>query len=123
MLRRTPRSTRTDTLFPYTTLFRSRLPINLSGGLKAKGHPVGATGVSMHVMIARQLLGAAGDMQLQRRPELGLCLTLSGGPVSSAVSIHEPVQARSKERRVRVECCRPCILSVTQLYYTKKTTT
>src|SRR3546814_8414100 len=71
MLRRTPRSTRTDTLFPYTTLFRSRLPINLSGGLKAKGHPVGATGVSMHVMIARQLLGEAGDMQLQRRPELG----------------------------------------------------
>lgn len=70
-----------------------RLPINLSGGLKAKGHPVGATGVSMHVMIARQLLGEAGDMQLQRRPELGLCLNLGGGAVSSAVSILEPVKA------------------------------
>lgn len=69
-----------------------RLPVNLSGGLKAKGHPVGATGVSMHVMIARQLLGEADDMQLERRPELGLCLNLGGGAVSSAVSILEPVK-------------------------------
>jgi acetyl-CoA C-acetyltransferase len=69
-----------------------RLPINLSGGLKAKGHPVGATGVSMHVMIARQLLGDAGDMQLVHRPKLGLCLNLGGGAVSSAVSILEPVK-------------------------------
>lgn len=70
-----------------------RLPINLSGGLKAKGHPVGATGVSMHVMIARQLLGEADDMQLGRRPELGLCLNLGGGAVNSAVSILEPIKA------------------------------
>jgi acetyl-CoA C-acetyltransferase len=69
-----------------------RLPINLSGGLKAKGHPVGATGVSMHVMLARQLLGDAGEMQLAERPELGLCLNLGGGAVSSAVSILEPVK-------------------------------
>jgi acetyl-CoA C-acetyltransferase len=69
-----------------------RLPINLSGGLKAKGHPVGATGVSMHVMIARQLLGDAGDMQLAERPTLGLCLNLGGGAVSSAVSILEPIK-------------------------------
>jgi acetyl-CoA C-acetyltransferase len=69
-----------------------RLPINLSGGLKAKGHPVGATGVSMHVMIARQLLGDAGDMQLSERPALGLCLNLGGGAVSSAVSVLEPVK-------------------------------
>lgn len=69
-----------------------RLPINLSGGLKAKGHPVGATGVSMHVMVARQLLGEAGEMQLARAPELGLCLNLGGGAVNSAVSILEPVK-------------------------------
>ena len=69
-----------------------RLPINLSGGLKAKGHPVGATGVSMHVMIARQLLGAAGDLQLSRAPSLGLCLNLGGGAVTSAVSILEAVR-------------------------------
>ena len=41
-----------------------KLPINVSGGLKAKGHPVGATGVSQHVIAAMQLTGTAGDMQL-----------------------------------------------------------
>ncbi len=41
-----------------------RLPVNLSGGLKAKGHPVGATGVSQHVLAAMQLTGTAGEMQL-----------------------------------------------------------
>lgn len=40
-----------------------RLPVNLSGGLKAKGHPVGATGVSQHVLAALQLTGTAGAMQ------------------------------------------------------------
>lgn len=41
-----------------------RLPVNRSGGLKAKGHPIGATGVSQHVMAAMQLTGEAGAMQL-----------------------------------------------------------
>ena len=40
-----------------------KLPINPSGGLKAKGHPIGATGVSMHVLTAMQLTGQAGGMQ------------------------------------------------------------
>jgi len=70
-----------------------RLPINLSGGLKAKGHPVGATGVSMHVTVSRQLLGEAGEMQLESRPKLGLCLNLGGGAVNAAVSILEPMKA------------------------------
>lgn len=69
-----------------------RLPINLSGGLKAKGHPVGATGVSMHVMIARQLLGEAGGMQAELPLNLGLCLNLGGGAVNSVVSILEAVK-------------------------------
>ena len=42
-----------------------KLPVNPSGGLKAKGHPVGATGVSMHVMAARQLMDDAGEMQVK----------------------------------------------------------
>ena len=47
------------------TVYRGgKLPVNLSGGLKSKGHPVGATGVSQHVMAAMQLSGTAGDMQL-----------------------------------------------------------
>lgn len=54
------------------------LPINMSGGLKAKGHPVGATGVSMHVIAARQLTGEAGEMQIHD-PHLGLCFNMRGG--------------------------------------------
>lgn len=65
-----------------------RLPINRSGGLKAKGHPVGATGVSMHVIAARQLTGQAGDMQLPD-PKLGLCFNMGGGAVASYVSVLE----------------------------------
>ena len=42
------------------------LPVNVSGGLKSKGHPVGATGVSQHVIAAMQLTGTAGEMQLPR---------------------------------------------------------
>jgi acetyl-CoA C-acetyltransferase len=53
-----------------------RLPINLSGGLKAKGHPVGATGVSMHALAARQLTNRAGEMQL---PNAGLGLVFNMG--------------------------------------------
>src|SRR5262245_12670783 len=40
-----------------------RLPVNPSGGLKSKGHPIGATGVSMHALCSMQLMGEAGDMQ------------------------------------------------------------
>src|SRR3954452_1754277 len=41
-----------------------KLPVNPSGGLKAKGHPIGATGVSMHALTAMQLCEDAGDMQV-----------------------------------------------------------
>jgi acetyl-CoA C-acetyltransferase len=68
------------------------LPINVSGGLKSKGHPVGATGVSMHVTAARLLTGEAGAMNLDRRPELGLCFNMGGGAVASCVSILEQVK-------------------------------
>ena len=69
-----------------------RLPVNVSGGLKAKGHPVGATGVSMHVTVGRQLLGEAGEMQLERIPALGLCFNMGGGAVANCVSILEAVR-------------------------------
>jgi acetyl-CoA C-acetyltransferase len=67
------------------------LPINLSGGLKAKGHPVGATGVSMHVLAARQLTGQAGDMQLPGA-ELAMCVNMGGGAVTTYASIREAVK-------------------------------
>jgi acetyl-CoA C-acetyltransferase len=65
-----------------------RLPINLSGGLKAKGHPVGATGVSMHVLAARQVTGTAGAMQLPGA-ELAMCVNMGGGAVTTYASILE----------------------------------
>jgi len=68
-----------------------RLPVNLSGGLKAKGHPVGATGVSMHALVTRQLTGRAGDIQLPDA-RLGLCFNMGGGAVVSCVSILETLK-------------------------------
>ncbi|MCA3655696.1 MAG: acetyl-CoA acetyltransferase [Methylobacterium sp.] len=65
-----------------------RLPVNLSGGLKSRGHPIGATGVSQHVMAAMQLCGEAGEMQL---PGAGLAgvFNMGGAAVANYVSILE----------------------------------
>ena len=68
-----------------------RLPVNLSGGLKAKGHPVGATGVSMHTLIARQVLGQADAMQ-HPGAELGLVFNMGGSGVANYASILEGVK-------------------------------
>ena len=65
-----------------------RLPVNPSGGLKAKGHPIGATGVSMHVITAMQLTGQAGTMQLPKA-ELGAVFNMGGAAVANYVSILE----------------------------------
>lgn len=71
-----------------TVMADGALPVNRSGGLKAKGHPVGATGVSMHVIAARQLAGQAGDMQLPGA-ELGAVMNMGGSGVANYVSILE----------------------------------
>jgi acetyl-CoA C-acetyltransferase len=65
-----------------------RLPINPSGGLKAKGHPIGATGVSMHALAAMQLTDAAGDMQIADA-RLGGIFNMGGTAVANYVSILE----------------------------------
>jgi acetyl-CoA C-acetyltransferase len=65
-----------------------RLPVNRSGGLKAKGHPIGATGVSMHVLAAMQLTGTAGALQLPKA-ELGGVFNMGGAAVANYVSILE----------------------------------
>ncbi len=65
-----------------------RLPVNPSGGLKAKGHPIGATGVSMHVMAALQLEGEAGGMQVAN-PQLAGIYNMGGTAVANYVSILE----------------------------------
>ena len=65
-----------------------KLPVNRSGGLKAKGHPIGATGVSMHVLAAMQLCGQAGQMQLPRADLAGV-FNMGGAAVANYVSILE----------------------------------
>ena len=68
-----------------------KLPINPSGGLKSKGHPIGATGVSMHALAAMQLMGAAGDMQV-RNARLGGIFNMGGAAVANYVSILERIK-------------------------------
>ena len=65
-----------------------KLPVNPSGGLKSKGHPIGATGVSQHVMAAMQLSGKAGGMQLQDA-HVGAVFNMGGSAVASYLSILE----------------------------------
>ncbi|GIK99960.1 MAG: acetyl-CoA acetyltransferase [Alphaproteobacteria bacterium] len=65
-----------------------RLPVNPSGGLKAKGHPIGATGVSMHVLSSMQLMGVAGGMQIPGAELVGI-FNMGGAAVSHYVSILE----------------------------------
>ena len=74
-----------------TTQADGRLPVNRSGGLKAKGHPVGATGVSMHAMAAMQLTGQAGAMQLPKADVAGV-FNMGGAAVANYVSILEAVR-------------------------------
>ncbi|NDG40201.1 MAG: thiolase domain-containing protein [Betaproteobacteria bacterium] len=70
------------------TLKGGRLPVNPSGGLKSRGHPIGATGVSQHVMAAMQLSGTAGDMQVPNA-RLGAVFNMGGAAVANYLSILE----------------------------------
>ncbi|MFT4470207.1 acetyl-CoA acetyltransferase [Arthrobacter sulfonylureivorans] len=73
------------------TVYRGgKLPVNLSGGLKAKGHPVGATGVSQHVVSAMQLSGTAGDMQLPGARRAAVH-NMGGLAIANYVSVLEAV--------------------------------
>ncbi|MGB0844864.1 MAG: thiolase C-terminal domain-containing protein, partial [Alphaproteobacteria bacterium] len=67
-----------------------KLPVNPSGGLKAKGHPIGATGVSMHALCAMQVTGTAPEgIQIPNATTAGL-FNMGGAAVASYVSILEP---------------------------------
>ena len=68
-----------------------KLPVNPSGGLKAKGHPIGATGVSMHALAAMQLTGAAGDLQV-KNARLGGIFNMGGTSVANYVSVLERIK-------------------------------
>ena len=68
-----------------------RLPVNPSGGLKAKGHPIGATGVSMHALSAMQLCEDAGGIQV-KNPVLGGIFNMGGAAVANYVSVLERIK-------------------------------
>jgi len=65
-----------------------RIPINTSGGLKSKGHPVGATGIAQAIEIVEQLRGVAGERQV-KDARTGLCQNMGGSGASSVVHILE----------------------------------
>lgn len=61
--------------------------VNLSGGLKAKGHPVGATGVSMHALLYKQLVGEAIGQAPAKAPKVGVTLNVGGSAATNCVSV------------------------------------
>lgn len=67
-----------------------KLPVNPSGGLKAKGHPIGATGVSMHVLSAMQLVGEAPEGMQIKNAKLAGIFNMGGAAVANYVTILEP---------------------------------
>ena len=68
------------------TALGGRIPVNTSGGLKSKGHPVGATGIAQAIEIYEQLSGRAGDRQV-RGAACGLAQNMGGSGASSVVHI------------------------------------
>ncbi|NOR53891.1 MAG: thiolase domain-containing protein [Candidatus Aminicenantes bacterium] len=70
------------------TYIEGKIPVNPSGGLKAKGHPVGATGVAQVIEIVKQLSGDAGERQL-KDPRIGMTQNMGGSGGSTVVHIFE----------------------------------
>lgn len=68
------------------TYVGGRIPVNVDGGLKSKGHPLGATGVSMAIEITKQLRGEAGERQV-KDPEIGLTHNVGGSGQIALVHI------------------------------------
>jgi acetyl-CoA C-acetyltransferase len=73
-----------------TTDLGGRIPVNVSGGLKSKGHPVGATGVAQAVTVVEQLRGEGGALQVEGA-RIGLTQNMGGSGASSVVHIFQGV--------------------------------
>ena len=65
------------------------IPINTSGGLKSKGHPVGASGIGQVNEVWKQLHGIAGERQLENQPKIGLTHNVGGSGQTCVVHIFE----------------------------------
>ncbi len=70
------------------TSLEGKIPVNTSGGLKAKGHPVGATGVAQVVEVVKQLRGEAGERQV-KGARIGMTQNMGGSGGSTVVHIFE----------------------------------
>jgi acetyl-CoA acetyltransferase len=72
------------------TWFDGRLPVNTSGGLTAKGHPAGATGLAQVGEIVWQMRGEAGDRQMREFPSVGMVQNGGGnvGGETAVVAVH-----------------------------------
>jgi acetyl-CoA C-acetyltransferase len=70
------------------TYLEGKIPVNTSGGLKAKGHPVGATGVAQVIEIVKQLRGKAGKRQV-KDPRIGMAQNMGGSGGSAVAHIFE----------------------------------
>jgi len=81
-----PRGKAVEALRRGETGIDGRLPINTSGGLKAKGHPVGATGVSQVVELVRQLRGKAEKGRQVKDPRYGMSVNF-GGLANNVITI------------------------------------
>jgi acetyl-CoA C-acetyltransferase len=68
------------------TALGGKIPVNTSGGLKSKGHPVGATGIAQAIEIFEQLRGEAGERQV-KDARIGLAQNMGGSGASSVVHI------------------------------------
>ncbi len=62
------------------------LPINVSGGLKAKGHPISVTGIAQVYEIVKQLRGECGERQVKSNPKIGLCHNIGGA--GGSITVH-----------------------------------
>ena len=63
-----------------------KVSVNLSGGLKSKGHPVGATGASMHALIHKQLIGEAIGVKA-KKADIGVAFNVGGSSVTNCVTV------------------------------------
>jgi acetyl-CoA C-acetyltransferase len=72
----------------FTALEGGKIPINPSGGLKSKGHPVGATGIAQIIELFEQLRGNAGERQV-KNAKIGLAQNMGGSGASSVITILE----------------------------------
>lgn len=70
------------------TAVEGEKPVNVSGGLKSKGHPVGATGVAQAIEIVKQLRGEAGERQIEKA-RIGMTQNMGGSGASTLVHVFE----------------------------------